>query len=113
MKTNVVTLFPEPEKAVETRFEEVWKLWPNRAKKHLAKAKYVSILKGLKTRTLDKDSGMYVEIELQATEDEIIDGVKAYLDSLIDRNTFRMKDDGKYVPHLATFLNQGRFDDYR
>ncbi len=111
-RTNVVSLFQEPVVAA-TRFEEVWKLWPVKAKKPLAKAKYDAIVRGgFKTRTLDKDSGMYVDIEVEAGEEEIVAGIKAYLDSQIDRKTFRMKDDGKYVPHLATFLNQGRFLDH-
>ncbi len=112
MQPNVVTLFPEPEKAVQSRFEEVWKLWPNKAKKPLAKARYDALLRGpFKTRTLDKDSGQYVDIELEASEEEIVAGIKAYLKSQITKD-FKMKDDGKYIPHLATFLNQGRFLDH-
>ncbi len=110
MRENVVSLFPEPK---PSRFEEVWKLWPNKAKKPLAKAKYDAILKGnFVTRTLDKDSGLFVAIEVEGTEEQVIAGIKAYLKSQIDTKTFKMKDDGKYVPHLATFLNQGRFLDH-
>ncbi len=112
MQPNVVTLFPEPEKAVQSRFEELWKRWPNHAKKALAKAKYEAVLKGMKTRTLDKDSGGYVEIELEAGEDEILAGAKAYLDSQFDRTTYRYKDGGKYIPMLSTWLNGGRWMDF-
>lgn len=112
MRSNVQALFPEPESVVETRFEELWKRWPNKAKKALARAKYEAVLKGLKTRTLDKDSGFYVEIEVGAGEEEILAGAKSYLDSQFDRNTYRYKDDGRFIPHLATWLNQGRWEDF-
>lgn len=115
MRENVVRLFDDvaPVAAPRGDFEAIWKLWPNKAKKVLAKAKYDAILRGgFKTRTLDKDSGMYMDIELEATEAEILAGVKAYLSSQIDRNTFRLKDDGRFIPHLATFLNQGRWSDF-
>jgi len=112
MRSNVQALFPEPERALDSRFEEVWRMWPNKAKKPLAKARYQALLKGpMKTRTLDRDSGQFVEIEVEAGEDEIEAGVKAYLKSQITKD-FKMKDDGKYIPHLSTFLNQGRFLDH-
>jgi hypothetical protein len=113
LRSNVVTLFDEaPEPKAETRFEEVWKLWPNKAKKPLAKARYEAILRGpFKTRTMDKDSGQFVDIEVTGTEDEMVAGIKAYLAAQVDKKTYRMKDDGKYIPHLSTFLNQGRFAD--
>lgn len=110
---NVLHLFPEPVAAPVGDFEAVWKLWPNKAKKVLAKAKYDAILKGgFKTRTMDKDSGQFVDIELAATPDDILAGVKAYVSSQIDKRTYRLKDDGKYIPHLSTFLNQGRWQDF-
>jgi hypothetical protein len=110
---NVQSLFPEPTSTPsQNRFEEVWKIWPNKAKKPLAKARYEAILRGpFKTRTMDKDSGQFVEIEVTGTEDEMVAGIKAYLAAQVDKKTYRMKDDGKYIPHLSTFLNQGRFAD--
>jgi hypothetical protein len=39
--------------------------------------------------------------------------VKAYVDAQIDRRTFKLKDDGRFIPHLATFLNQGRWEDFK
>jgi hypothetical protein len=114
MHENVVSLFEQPAPAPAGDFEAIWKLWPNKAKKVLAKAKYDAILKGgFKTRTLDKDSGQYVEIELAASPDEILAGVKAYVTAQVDRRTFKLKDDGKFIPHLATFLNQGRWEDFQ
>lgn len=108
---TVTQLFPQPE-AQPNQFETLWKMWPNKAKKPLARAKYEAILQGLKTRTLDKDSGTYVDIELEATEDQIIGGAKAFISSQIDKNTYKLKDGGKYIPHLGTWLNQGRFQDH-
>lgn len=111
--SNVARLFPEPVTMAEpSRFEEIWKRWPNKAKKVVAKAKYDAILKGkYSTRTLDKDSGQYIEIELSATQDQILAGVIAYIDSQIDKRTFRLRDDGKFIPMLCTWLNQGRWSD--
>ena len=112
--SNVAQLFPDPPAApapAPNRFEEVWKLCPNKSKKPIARARYVAALTGFKTRTLDKDSGTYVDLEFPPTpEDEIVAGIKAYLRSQIDKN-FKLKDDGRFIPHLATFLNQGRWSD--
>ncbi len=107
---SVHQLFEEPKP--QSRFEEIWKLWPTKARKPLAKAKYDAIIHGrFKTKTLDKDSGTYVDIELEASELEIVTGVETYLKSQVDKNTYRLKDEGKYIPHLATWLNQGRWMD--
>lgn len=108
--------FPDMKKdhgkeALEKAFEEVWKLWPNKAKKPLAKAKFMAVCKGCKTRTMDRDSGQYMDIELEASPEEIVKGCKAYLSSQIDKRTFKMKDDGKFIPMLSTFLNGGRYSD--
>lgn len=98
---------------VESRFNELWSMWPQKAKKPLARAKYEAILKGLRTRTLDKDSGQFVELDLQASESEIIEGAKKYL--LTQKNTasgsYGYRDGGKYIPYLSTFLNGGRWED--
>ena len=115
-QANVLSLFPEDARPIPktetSRFEEAWKLYGNKAKKPLAKAKFDAIVKGgFKTRTMDKDSGQFVEIELEATADEIIEGIKRYMKAQIDMKTFTIKDGGKYIPHLCTFLNQGRFFD--
>lgn len=112
---EVLSLFPQPTTTVpaaSTQFETIWKLWPNKSKKPLARARYEAILSGCDTRTMDKDSGQFMSIRLEATEDQIIEGVKKYLASQVDKNTYRLKDDGKYIPHLATFLNGGRYEDW-
>lgn len=111
MRENVVRLFAEP---APSRFDEVWALWPNKAKKPLARAKYEAILKGgYDTRTLDKDSGQYIPITLSATEDMIVAGVKKYLDTQLDRKTYRWKDEGRFIPMLSTWLNGGRYEDFQ
>jgi hypothetical protein len=114
--TNVLHLFPEPAPVAEpSRFEEIWRIWPNRAKKVVAKAKYDAIIRGgFQTRTLDRDSNSYVEIELAGDHDRILAGVKAYLQSqkASGSGAYGYIDGGKWIPHLATFLNQGRWEDW-
>lgn len=106
---TVVQMRPEVE---ANRFEDFWRAYPKRVGKPLAKAKWDAITGGgLKTRTLDKDSGTYVEIELKATPDEIIAGAKKYAATQVDRQTYKLKDDGKFTCQPATWLNQGRWED--
>lgn len=115
MRSNVAQLFPDateaPQEAVGARFEEWWALVPKKVGKPLAKAKYMQVLKGCETRTIDRDSGEYVTIELKATEQELIDGMRRYVDSLIDRNTFKRKVEDRYLVHPSTWINQGRWQD--
>lgn len=117
MRDNVLRLFADPpdqkpDASAELAFAEVWRLWPTKAKKPLARAKFLAICKGCKTRTLDRDSGQYMEIDLQSDPEEIIAGVKAYLKSQVDKNTYKLKDDGRFIPYLSTFLNGGRHTDF-
>lgn len=110
---NLHRLFPEPETA-PSRFEEVWKLWPRKDGKAVARAKFDAIVRGgFRAKTLDKSSGQFFDLELSATADEIIAGAKAYLASQIDKNTFRLKDDGRFIPHLSTWLGAGRWEDFQ
>lgn len=111
---NVLRLFPEPTAVAEpSRFEEAWKLWPRRDGKAIARTKYEAIVKGgFKSKTLDKSSGQFIEMDLSATEDQIIAGIRGYVDSQIDKRTYRLKDDGKYVPHLATWLGRAGWEDW-
>ena len=107
---KVLPLFPavpEPD-----RFDDFWREYPKKVGKPLARTKFLAIINGgIRTRTLDKDSGQYVEIELSATAEEIIAGAKRYVDSQIDRNTYRLKDGGKYIPDPSRWLNSGRWMD--
>lgn len=112
--SQVIDLFPQPKADPQSRFSELWTLWPVKSKKLIAKAKYDAIVQGcLKTRSLDKDSAMYVPLELTGTEDEILAGAKAYLKSQVDKNTYRLKDEGKFIPMLSTWLNSGRYADFQ
>ena len=111
MRSNVHQLFPEA--VAPSRFEEAWKLWPVKAGKAIARQKFDAIVRGrFHTRTLDKSSGEFIPMELSATADEIIAGVKAYCASQIDKNTYRLKDEGKYVPHLSTWLGRAGWEDF-
>ncbi len=106
-------LFPAPQKPVQTQFEALWQLWPRRERKALAMAKYDAILRGMRTKTHDKDSGTFVEIDLAATEDEIIAGAEAYLltQKATGSGSYGYKDGGKFIPYLCYWLNQGRWMD--
>ena len=112
MSGNVVSM-SRPEAGT---FDEFW-LWypkPRRVGRALAKAKWDAITNGgLNTRTLDKDSGQYVAIELQATPTEIIEGVKRYDKLMQDPGApvGTYKDGGKYVMHPSTWLNRGAWMD--
>lgn len=110
MRENVVRLFAEPAPSL---FEEVWKHWPRKDGKAVARAKFDGIVKGrFITKTLDKSSGQFFEMELSATGEQILEGVKAYLASQIDKKTYRLKDDGKFIPHLATWLGRAGWQDF-
>jgi hypothetical protein len=111
---NVVAMQrPKPDAGT---FDEFWFAYPYpaRRQKALARAKWEAITgAGLRTRMLDKDSNEYVEIFLQATPAEIVDGVKRYEDKMRKPGIgeYGYKDDGKYICGAAVFLNQGRWED--
>jgi len=114
LRSNVHQLFPEAVIVddAHAEFDAVWALWPNKVNKAIARAKYQSILKGCTMRSLDKSSGQFVELSLRATHEQIIAGVKAYVASQLDRNTYRLKDEGRFIPHLATWLGRGGWMDF-
>lgn len=92
-------------------FEEFWKVYPKKVGKPLAKAKWNAIVNGgLKTRTLDRDSGQYIEIELSATPHELLEGAKRYRKKLVDPVTYAMTE-SRFIAHPSTWLNQGRWLD--
>lgn len=107
--TSVVQI--RPEQATDD-FATFWQHYPRKVGKLLARALFDSIVNGgLKTRTLNKDSGQYVEIELHATAEEIVAGAKRYAKAQVDPVTFRLKAGGRYMLHPSTFLNSGRWLD--
>lgn len=110
---NVVAIRQAPE---PNSFDELWLHFPpfRRDKKALCRARWDAITgDGLQTRTLDKDSGQYVEIFLKATPEEIIAAAKHYDVRMRGTGTerFTYKDGGKFCVSLAVWLNQGRFLD--
>lgn len=112
--SNVLQLFPEPAAVAEpSRFNELWAIWGRKDGKAVARAKFDAIVKGgFRTKTLDKSSGDFVPMELTATADQIIAGAKAYMAAQIDKTTYRLKDDGKYLPHLSTWLGRAGWEDF-
>lgn len=107
-ESNVVVLHPE-----QDLFDEFWKIYPKKFAKAMAKAKWDLITgpNGLVTRSLDRDSGTYVSLTLKATPEEIIEGAKRYRAANLKSGGYGFKDDGKYICHPATWLNQGRWMD--
>ncbi len=115
--SNVVTLV-QPNK-----FDEFWVLYPSprRTGKALCRAKWEAIVgpTGLRTRTLDRDSDTFIVLTLNGTPDEIIEGLKRSLcqwhsptlSEWDSRKWPKWKDEGKFIPNPATWLNQGRWED--
>jgi len=113
--TNITPIRrPEPE---PDSFDAFWRAYPSprRVGKVLAKVKWDAITSagGLSTRILDKDSGEYVPVELRATPEEIIEGVKRYDAAmrLPGVGEYGYKDGGKFICLPSTYLNQGRWMD--
>jgi hypothetical protein len=95
-------------------FNEWWTVYPKKVGKPLAQAKWNAITNGgLRTRTLDKDSGTYVEIDLRATPEELIEGARRYDERNRKQGVgeYGYVDNGKYLCHPSTWLNQGRWMD--
>jgi len=103
--TNVIQMV---QPAID-RFEEWWRLYPRKLGKPLAKAKWQAIVgDGLITKTLCRDSGTYVQVELKGSPEELIEGVKRYRDSVWDQKAYKFSE---FICHPATWLNQGRWLD--
>ena len=93
-------------KTDQAMFDQFWRLYPRRIDKALAKAKWDAITNGgLSTRMLDRDSGQFIPITLQATAEEIMAGAKRWKDNL------PLEYEEKFIPHPATWLNRGRWMD--
>lgn len=114
MSTNVVQLQTQM-----ATFDDFWRLCPKKVGKPIAEAKWRAITspQGMMTRTLDRDSGLYIDIHLKATPEELIAGMKRYCMEQCPTSTWeeiaqgraRLKDGGKYTCHPSTWLNQGRW----
>jgi hypothetical protein len=94
------------------RFDEFWEIYPKHTGRPVAKFKWDEITNGgLTTQTLDRDSGTYVTLRLQATADELIEGARRYRKKNTDKNSYRIKDEGKYIVSPANWLNRGMWMD--
>ena len=93
------------------QFDEFWSEYPRKVGKALARARWDAIIEGITTRTLDRDSGQYVALELKATADEIITGLKAWKRANTSYNGDFLIED-RYIPHASTWLNRGMWQDH-
>lgn len=92
-------------------FETFWKHYPRKVGKALAKARWNAIIEGGTTRTLDRDSGQYVALELKATAEEMLAGLKAWKAANTNfQGDFLIEE--KYIPHASTWLNRGMWMDF-
>jgi len=108
---NVTPINPQPQLS---DFERFWRTYPKKVGRPIAQFKFEAITNGgLKTRTFDKDSNSFVNIELHATADEIISGAQKYRESQLKQGSgeFGFKDNGRFIQHPSTWLNQGRWMD--
>jgi hypothetical protein len=116
---TVHALFPDMDKKVAPNaeamaaFDKLWASWPRKDGKAVSRAKYLAIIKGgYQTKTLDKSSGQFIDMELGARPEQILAGAKAYVASQIDKRTYRLKDEGKFIPHLSTWLGRAGWEDW-
>lgn len=119
--TNITPLYDNSEELSEEyknaqAFEEFWKWYPHnprRRDKAKARALFNKIIQpgGHKTKSANKDSGGYEELHLQATPEQIVEGVKRYRKSLIPEASGQYAPDTTYAPYAYVWLNGGRWDD--
>ena len=102
-------------------FEEFWALVPmqKRIDKAMCRVKFAAITseRGLTTKNLDKDSGEYVEVHLQATAAEILRGWLDYCRENATPDTkwnppskMKLKEGGRFMRRPSTWLNRGGVD---
>ena len=109
--TNVVPI-TQPD-----QFDAFWAACPKKVDKALTRAKFAAITsaQGLKTRTLDRDSGMFIEVHLKAAAAELIKAMRDYAWTQIVPSTRydktpQLVEGGKWTMQPATWLNRGRFE---
>jgi hypothetical protein len=114
--SNVVPLT----KAVS--FDDLWAAVPpeKRIDKALCRAKFTAIIseQGMHTKNLDRDSGLFIAVHLKATAEELLRGWIRYIGEHATADTrwhppakMKLKEGGKYVRHLSTWLNRGGWDE--
>lgn len=85
-------------------FEIFWNIYPRKCGKAMARAKWKQITgNGMQAKCRDRD-GNTMDVDLHATPEDIIEGVKAYRYDCIDTES-------RYIAHPSTWLNQGRWED--
>lgn len=93
-------------------FDEFWQLYPRHMQKKAARALWDKITNGgLETRTLIKDSGSFVPVRHEATPQQIIDGARRFRKKQTDPLTYKIKDEGRFIPYPTTWLNGGCWED--
>ena len=73
----------------ESRFNKFWELYPRKEGKGAAKAKFIKL----------------------NPNKELFDKIMSSVQDNIDRNPQWQKQNGQFIPHPTTWLNQGRWDD--
>lgn len=81
-------------------FEEFWKAYPRKVGKALCRAKFAALVgDGLRT-TVDGQ-----KLLLKSSEDDLVKAAKAFWYDMPEDQ------DPRFIPHPATWLNQGRYED--
>lgn len=94
-------------------FARFWEWYPLKKGKPKAREIFLKITApgGYRTRTFDKDSGTYIDLHLTASPEQLVEAAKEFWKSLPSKGESYTRDT-TYCPHPATWLNQGRFEDY-
>ena len=97
---------PEPEPAL---FDEWWSLQFHKTEKPLCKVKFDAITspRGYHTRMMDKTTGEYVEIHLQATPEEILEAQKRQNKAFFERHGYANEHEKQFMRRPKQWLNQG------
>lgn len=87
-------------------FDTFWQFAPRKGCKALARAKYEAIVQGgLDTKILDRDSGQFIPVHLEATAAELIRAIRYY--------AYKMQGtEERYIKHASTWLNRGSWQEY-
>lgn len=92
-------------------FEEFWKYYPRKVGKAIARKKFEIITTyGMRTRTIDRDSGLFIELTHKASPEEIVEGAKRYTKNLLGPD-YKWKIEEKFIPYPSTWLNRGGWED--
>lgn len=90
-------------------FEKFWFYCARKEGKAKAKAKFdkITSLGGFDTMSLDRDSGKYEPLHLEATPEQLIVAAEAHRKHMEEEKREKSK-----ILQPPQFLNQGRFEDY-